>query len=65
VTDPCPHCAGKCGHANVLDEAHDFRIVRGFVRCEACEGTGRGDVQRRREADLEREMAEVFGVTGG
>jgi DnaJ-class molecular chaperone len=65
AADPCTICGGRGTVPNVLAEDADFAIYQGEARCDACNGTGRGDVQRRREAELERGWADVFGTTGG
>ena len=58
--DPCSACDGTAGHPVILAADEDFTISRGWARCEACGGTGRGEDQRRREAALEQQLQEVF-----
>jgi len=51
--DLCTTCLGDGGRGHVLDEADDFRILRGWEPCPDCGGTGSGQDQRRR-AELRR-----------
>jgi len=59
--DLCTACGGRGGEAVVLDEADDFRIMRGWAPCPVCGGSGTGEDQRRREGVRCREWEEALG----